>query len=49
MDTDALSTSVFVLGPQKGLELLESLEGIEGIIVDAKGNLLYSSGLQPLQ
>ena len=48
-DTDALSTSVFVLGPKKGLKLVESLPEIEGIIVDADGNLLYSSGLQSLQ
>ncbi len=45
-DTDALSTSVFVLGPKKGMELLNSLARIEGIIVDADGNLLYSNGLQ---
>ncbi len=48
-DTDALSTSVFVLGPDKGLALLDELEGIEGIIVDARGKLLYSSGLQSIQ
>ena len=48
-DTDALSTSVFVMGPEKGLKLVESLPEIEGIIVDADGNLLYSSGLQSLQ
>ncbi len=48
IDTDALSTSVFVMGPVKGLELLESLQGIEGIIVDKEGNLLFSSGLQNL-
>lgn len=48
-DTDALSTSVFVLGPKKGLELLDSLAGMEGIIVDEQGNLLYSSGLQSVQ
>ena len=45
-DTDALSTSVFVLGPKKGLNLLNTLTRIEGIIVDADGNLLYSNGLQ---
>lgn len=49
MDTDALSTSVFVMGPKKGLELLDRLPGIEGIIVDQNGNLLFSSGLQNLR
>ena len=45
-DTDALSTSVFVMGPKRGLDLLNSIARIEGIIVDADGNLLYSNGLQ---
>jgi thiamine biosynthesis lipoprotein len=49
MDTDALSTSVFVMGPKKGLELLDRLPGIEGIIVDQNGNLLFSTGLQNLR
>lgn len=49
MDTDALSTSVFVLGAREGLELLESLEGIEGIIIDNEANLLFSSGLQNIE
>lgn len=47
-DTDALSTSVFVLGVEKGLALLESLVGIEGIVVDKEANLLFSSGLQDI-
>lgn len=46
IETDALSTSVFVLGAEKGLALIESLPKIEGVIVDADGNLLYSSGLR---
>ena len=49
IDTDALSTSVFVLGPEKGLELVESLPEIEAIIVNQQGNLLYSSGLQNIE
>ena len=49
IDTDALSTSVFVLGPEKGLELVESLAEIEAIIVNQQGNLLYSSGLQNIE
>ena len=49
MDTDALSTSVFVLGADNGLALLESLAGIEGIIVDSEANLLFSSGLQNVE
>ena len=49
VDTDALSTSVFVLGPEKGMKLVESLVEIEAIIVNQEGNLLYSSGLQNIE
>ncbi len=31
--SDALSTAVFVMGPQKGLELLENLSQAEGLII----------------
>lgn len=46
--TDALSTSVFVLGAKRGLELIDHLPGIDAIVVDNKGQLHYSSGLQRL-
>ncbi len=46
--TDALSTSVFVLGPDKGLELVNRLPGIDAIIVDAQGQLRYSAQLAEL-
>lgn len=46
--TDALSTSVFVLGPDKGLQLIDSLPGVDAIIVDAKGHLRYSRDLSPM-
>ena len=46
--TDGLSTSVFVLGPERGLELIDRLPGIDAIIVDASGRLLYSRDLAPL-
>ncbi len=46
--TDALSTTVFVLGAKAGIELLErSFPGYEGIVVDAMGKVSYSSGLAP--
>ena len=46
--TDALSTSVFVLGPEKGLELVNRLPEIDAIIIDAKGHLRYSAELAEL-
>jgi thiamine biosynthesis lipoprotein len=47
--TDALSTSVFVLGVEQGLELINRLDGIDAILVDAKGRLHYSDDLLPAE
>ncbi|MFQ5735400.1 MAG: FAD:protein FMN transferase [Thermodesulfobacteriota bacterium] len=46
MTSDALSTAVFVLGPEKGMELIEGLPGVEGIIVDANGAVKTSTGVR---
>lgn len=46
--TDALSTSVFVLGVDRGLALVNRLGDIDAILVDSKGHLHYSSGLENL-
>lgn len=43
--TDGLSTTVFVLGVADGLALIETLADYEAVIVDANGELSYSSGL----
>lgn len=43
---DALSTAIFVLGPKKGLEVIESLKGVEGVIVGADGFIHTSSGFK---
>jgi thiamine biosynthesis lipoprotein len=42
---DGLSTGVFILGPEKGMALIERLQGVEGVIVTSSNNLLVSSGL----
>ncbi len=42
---DPLSTTVFVMGAEKGLALIESLPGIEAVIIDAHGKVIFSSGL----
>ena len=46
--TDALSTSVFVLGAGPGLALIDSLPGIDAIVIDAAGKLHYSAELAEL-
>jgi thiamine biosynthesis lipoprotein len=43
---DGLDTGIFVLGAERGMELVEQLEDVEAIIVDAEGRVLISSGLQ---
>ena len=47
--TDALSTSVFVMGVDQGLRLISTLPDYEGIVIDAAGRMYYSDGLQPPQ
>ena len=42
---DALATAVFVLGPEDGMSLVESLDDVEGFIVDADRIIHQSSGL----
>ena len=33
--TDALSTSVFVLGPERGIALIDTLPGVDAIVIDS--------------
>lgn len=42
---DALSTGVFVLGPDKGMDLVENLDDVEVLIVDTSRSIYRSSGL----
>jgi thiamine biosynthesis lipoprotein len=44
--TEGLTKSVFVKGPQEGMRLIESLKGIDAIIIDDAGRMLYSPGLR---
>lgn len=43
---DALSTGVFVMGPEKGMALIERLPDVEGVIVSDRNDVLVSSGLK---
>ena len=45
--TDALSTSVFVMGVDQGLTLIGNLPDYESIVIDAEGRVFYSAGLAP--
>jgi thiamine biosynthesis lipoprotein len=43
---DGLDTGIFVMGPERGMELVEQLPDVEAIIVDQDGHMLVSSGLR---
>jgi len=45
---DTLSTAAFVLGPEKGLELLEELPEVEGLLFDVNEELYITSGLKDI-
>ena len=44
--TDALSTSLFIMGIEKGLALANRLAAIDAIMIDRNGRFFYSNGLQ---
>ena len=43
---DGLDTGIFVLGPERGMELIERVPDVEGVIVDRDGRVRVSSGLK---
>lgn len=43
---DGLDTGIFVLGPERGMALVEQLPEVEAIIVDQHGRVHVSSGLR---
>jgi len=45
-EADALSTAIFVMGPEAGMELLERLDGYEGVIVGAEEKVSTSKGFK---
>lgn len=42
-DADALSTAIFVLGPEKGVALAERLEDVEALVFSETGNDVHAS------
>lgn len=44
-DTDPLSTTVFVLGAEKGMALINRLPGFDAVIISSEGKVSYSTGL----
>lgn len=46
-EADALSTTVFILGVEKGLALANRLPGVSAILIDHAGKVHYSDDLKP--
>jgi thiamine biosynthesis lipoprotein len=46
IDGDALSTTAFVLGLDKGMKLIESLKGVEAIFITKDKKVYTTSGLK---
>lgn len=44
IEADTLATAVFVLGPDKGLEIIEKTENTECFLITPEGQILTSSG-----
>ncbi len=49
MDADALSTSVFVMAPEKGIRFINTMAQCECLIIAKEGNLLKSKGWKNAQ
>jgi len=45
--TEGLSKTVFIKGVHGGMRLIGSLTGIDAVVIDAEGRLVYSDGLRP--
>ena len=46
LQADEIDDAVFILGPKEGLDLVESIDGIGAVIVDAKNEVWISKRLQ---
>ena len=45
LTSEALSKCLFVMGLERGMRLIESQRGVDAVVVDAQGQLHFSSGL----
>lgn len=46
LTADALSTTCFVLGPDKGMKLVNQLDNVDAIFIDDHNNITYSRNFQ---
>ena len=48
VDADGLSTTCLALGVEQGIKLMEELDGVEAVFVDAEGSIHTTSGAPEL-
>src|SRR5882672_223933 len=44
--TEGISKSVFIMGPERGIRFVESLAGIDAVVIDGDGDMHYTAGLR---
>jgi FAD:protein FMN transferase len=49
METDGLSKTAFVLGPEKAIEIIERMPDFDAVLVGPDGRMYYTRGLAPPQ
>jgi len=47
--TEGLTKSVFVLGVERGMALIATIDDVDAVVVDKDGKIFYSDGLTPEQ
>ena len=45
--TDGMSKTAFVLGPQKTLAIINSMPQYDAVLIDPQGRVIYSKGMEP--
>ena len=46
MLADAIAKGVFILGPEKGMALVERMPKVQAVVVTAKNDVMVSKGLR---
>ncbi len=47
IDSDALTKPLFILGVERGMEIINRIPGVDAIVIDDQGQLYYSKNLEP--
>lgn len=47
--TEGLTKSLFIMGPERGLALIDARDDVDAVIIGSDGRVFYSKGLAPLE